>query len=83
MGEIRYVDVYDNEGNVIAQEPYEVSDEELYQEQLAGEMNDVHSQAISALKNWYSLSSAQKDTILKSLVKWALWKDGWLKLGVL
>lgn len=32
MPETRYIDVYDNEGNLIAQESYEVSDEELEQE---------------------------------------------------
>ena len=57
--------------------------EELYQEQLAGEFNAVHEQAILALKNWGSLTLAQKDTILKNLIKWALWKDGWLELGIL
>jgi len=29
MPEIRYIDVYDGQGNLIAQEPYEVSDEQL------------------------------------------------------
>ena len=27
--------------------------------------------------------SSQKDTLLKNLVKWALWKDKWLKFGTL
>lgn len=57
--------------------------ETLYQRQLALEMNSAHEQAIAAYKNWGSLTLAQKDTILKNLVKWALWKDGWLKFGVL
>ena len=69
--------------NIIEQVTAEISDEQLYQEQLAEEFNNVHTQAILALKNWGSLTLAQKDTILKNLVKWALWKDGWLKLGVL
>lgn len=54
-----------------------------YQKQLAAEFNDIHVAAIKALKNWDSLTATQKDTLLKQLVKWALWKDGWLKLGVL
>ena len=87
MPETRYqtIETYDSEGNVINTEqiPYEVSNEELYQEQLNAEFNDIHEKAILALKNWGSLSLAQKDTILKNLTKWALWKDGWLKLGVL
>jgi len=82
MPETRYIEEYEN-GELINRIPYEVSDEELYQEQLAEEFNAVHEQAILALKNWGSLTLAQKDTILKNLIKWALWKDGWLKLGVL
>ncbi len=84
MPETRYVRVYEQgTGILLKEEPYEVSDEQLYLEQLADEFNNVHTQAILALKNWGSLTLAQKDTILKGLVKWALWKDGWLKLGVL
>lgn len=70
-------------GTLTFDEPRPPTDEELYQEQLAGEMNAAHEQAILALKNWGSLTLAQKDTVLKGLVKWALWKDGHLKLGVL
>ena len=69
--------------NVIDTKTRVVSDEELYQEQLAASMNSSHEQAILAYKNWGSLTLAQKDAVLKSLVKWALWKDGWLKLGVI
>ena len=83
MPEIRYIDEYDNQGNVINRIPYEVSDEELYQEQLRKEMNDIHEKAILAYKNWGALDKTQKDTILKGLVKWALWQGGWLKLGTL
>ena len=84
MPENRVVEqVYDGQGNLIETITAEISDEQLYQEQLTLEFNDVHEKAILALKNWNSLTLAQKDTILKNLVKWALWKDGWLKLGVL
>ena len=69
--------------NIIEEITKEIPDEELYQEQLAAEFNDVHDKAILAYKNWGSLTLAQKDTILKNLVKWALWKDGWLHLGTL
>ena len=47
------------------------------------DFNEVHTRAILALKKWSSLTASQKDTILKNLIKGALWKDGWLKLGVL
>lgn len=83
MPEQRSINVY-KDGVLIGVDGYiEVSDEQLYEEQLAAEMNAVHEQAILALKNWDSLTAAQKWVILKGLVKWALWKDGWLKPGVL
>ena len=69
--------------NIIEEITAEISDEELYQEQLEKEFNDVHEKAILALKNWSSLTASQKDTILKNQVKWALWKDGWLHSGTL
>lgn len=78
----RYVDEF-TDGVLVNRVPYEVSDEELYQEALAQEFNDVHEVAIQALQNWGSLTMAQKDTVLKHLVKWALWKDDRLHLGVL
>jgi len=83
MPETRYIRHFDKDGNELEPTPYEVSDEQLYQEQLAKKFNDMHTQAIAALKNWSSLTLAQKDTILKNLVKWALWKDGWLHSGTL
>lgn len=82
MSITRYTEVY-QDGELIAKEPYEVSDEDLYQEKLAKEMNDAHEKAILALKNWDTLTLAQKDAILKGLLKWALWKDERLHLGVL
>jgi len=63
--------------------PTPKTDEQLYLEQLVEEMNAAHDQAILALKNWDNLIPKQKDAVLKSLVKWALWKDEWLKLGTL
>lgn len=71
-------------GSIVeAHVPGQLLPEELYQEQLAVDMNEIHDTAILAYKNWDSLTLAQKDTILKGLVKWALWKDGRLELGVL
>ncbi len=82
MPETRYYREY-TDGVLTLEIPVIISDEQLYQEQLAEEMNSVHDQAILAYKNWGSLTLAQKDDVLKALVKWALWKDGWLKLDVL
>lgn len=61
----------------------EWADEQAYQEQLEEEFNSIHEQAILALKNWDSLTLAQKDTILKNLLKWALYREGRLHVGVL
>lgn len=52
--------------------------DELYQEALRAEFNDIHELAVLALANWDSLNLSQKDTILKHLLKWVLWKEGWL-----
>ena len=81
MPKTRYTEEYDGKGNLVNKIPYEVSDEQLYQEQLDKEFNDAHKSAILALKNWSRLTLAQKDTILKNLIKWVLWKDGSLHLG--
>lgn len=70
-------------GTLTFVEPVPKTAEELYQEQLASEFNEIHERALLAYKNWSSLTLVQKDAILKNLVKWVLWKDGWLKLGVL
>lgn len=68
---------------VEAHVPGQLTPEELYQEQLNQDMNEIHDKAILALNNWDALTPEQKDAVLKGLVKWALWKDGRLKLGVL
>ncbi|MBA7693753.1 hypothetical protein ES703_102342 [subsurface metagenome] len=62
----------------IALVPPPPTEDELYQEQLRAEFNDVHELAVLALANWDSLNLSQKDTILKHLLKWVLWKEGWL-----
>ena len=51
MPEIRYIHEY-TDGLLVNRIPCEVSDEQLYQEQLAEEFNSVHTQAIQALNNW-------------------------------
>lgn len=68
---------------VFTDTPTPPTDEQLYQEQLTQEFNDKHTTAIQALNNWDSLTVSQKDTLLKNILKWALWKDGRLTLGVL
>lgn len=41
MPEIRYREVYDNKGNIIAREPYVVSDEELERERLMNRKDEI------------------------------------------
>lgn len=44
----------------------------------AQEMNDTHVQLLNALAHWDNLTLAQKDAILKHLVRYRLWKEGQL-----
>lgn len=39
---------------------------------LAHHLNDKHTKAVTAWRNWDRLSTAQKDTILKNLLWYAL-----------
>jgi len=78
MPELRPINVYDH-GVLVGVDGYEqVSDEQLRQEEINRQMNDAHTAARAALANWANLTLAQKDSILKNLVRWALWKDGFL-----
>jgi len=62
MAETRYVDVF-KDGKLIAQEPYEVSDEELAEEAEAGEIEQIKDTLDSIT------TAAQAITVLKKLVK--------------
>lgn len=42
MPKIRYVEVYDGQGNLIAQEPYEISDEQLEAEANQARIEELH-----------------------------------------
>lgn len=79
MPEIREVEtVYDRQGNVVETVMGEISDEQLHQEALAQEFNDGHIAALAAVNNWSQVTTKQKDTLLKQLVRYALWKEGYL-----
>ena len=41
MPEIRYIETYDNQGNVVETTSYEVSDEELEREQAEGDLEEL------------------------------------------
>lgn len=72
MPETRYIKEFDNQGNLINQIPYEVSDEQLLIEQLGAESNSYHTLAVQAYNGWASLTAAQKDKILKFLLGYYL-----------
>lgn len=78
MPKTRYIDVYDNQGNLIAQEPYEVSDAELVQEALNRHFNDIHVTALAFYADWDSVTLQQKDRIVRELLGYVLWKEGYL-----
>lgn len=46
---------------------------------LQHHMNEKHIQGLQAWRNWSSLTAAQKDTILKNLLWWALAREGYLE----
>uniref|UniRef100_A0A6M3K909 Uncharacterized protein n=1 Tax=viral metagenome TaxID=1070528 RepID=A0A6M3K909_9ZZZZ len=78
MPETRYIREY-TDGELSSEVPYEVSDEQLRKEELDHQFNEVHAVVgLLAYNNWGSVTSAQKDTVLKNILGWALWKDGWL-----
>ena len=85
--ETRYIEEYDGQGNVINRIPYEVSDEELLQEQLAEKFNSGHEDLVRLIKNWPTMNKAQKaeasDRFVPYCAEWMLWKDGRLHLGIL
>ena len=50
MPEIRYIEEYDNKGNIINKTPYEVSDEELGREQAEETISELSALADEDLK---------------------------------
>jgi len=83
MASTTRIELHDGNGQRIGYDEQEVSDDAAYQLELSQEMNDVHAQAVTALNNWGSLTAAQRSIILKNLVKWALYADHYLHLGML
>jgi len=50
MPEIRYIEEYDNKGNIINKTPYEVSDEEVEREQAEETISELSALADEDLK---------------------------------
>ncbi len=63
MPEIRYIEHYDTEGNLIEREPYEVSDEQLEREEAERTMDEL-----STVKDT-DLTVPQAAKFLKALAK--------------
>lgn len=78
MAEIRSVKVYQDGVFIGEEDYYEVSDEELHQEALAAEFNDKTHQGLLDYNDWDSLKPAKKDTVLKNLLGFILYKEGML-----
>lgn len=69
MPETRYVEEYDNEGNVINRIPYEVSDEQLHLENLEKENNEAHMLLLQAYRNFDTLTAAQVKQVVRALLR--------------
>lgn len=68
MPETRYIEEYDNQGNIINRIPYEVSDAELAIEAVEAETSEANDNALIAYQNFGNLTLAQKNRILKGLL---------------
>ena len=75
-------ETYDQLGNVVdlVEIPYTPTEEAQADQDLA--MNEIHDAAINALRAWSTLTLAQKDAVLRGLVRWALYKDNLLPLDL-
>ena len=63
---------YDIRGNELPPVTIEISEAEAELTELTDECNEEHEKAMKALKNWKNLTPAQKDDLLKLLVKFYL-----------
>lgn len=61
---MRQISTYKN-GVLVSRAPIEVSDEELYQEEIARQANDSIHRIKAAFDNWDSLTAAQKREVVK------------------
>lgn len=69
MPETRYVEEYDNDGNVINRIPYVVSDEELYMEAREKGSNDASHRIRDNFDDWDTLSNTAKREALKDALE--------------
>jgi hypothetical protein len=69
MTETRYIEEYDGQGNVLNRIPYTVDDITLKVEALAHAGNEQHLELVRAYKNWATLTTAQKETVLKAMLR--------------
>ena len=78
MSQIRYWEEYEQgTGRLLRRVPYEVSDAQFQAEaDEVATRSDLLDRGRQALANWASLTAAQKDTVLKALLRYVLWKEG-------
>lgn len=69
MPETRYMRNFDKDGNELESTSYEISDEQVYFEKISQECNEQHTQMLKAYRNYDSLTAAQKDQLLKALLR--------------
>lgn len=67
MAEIRYNDRYEN-GVLVEQIPYTVSDEELALEAIETEIGPQNDQALANFQNWDTLTPPERMAIVKFLL---------------
>lgn len=60
---------FDIDGNELEPTYIEISDEEVAFDQLENESNEAHIPLLRAYRNYDSLTVAQKDQILKALLR--------------
>jgi hypothetical protein len=75
MSETRYIEEYEN-CKLIRKIPYTVPDEQVENENHGRDFLDFKQLARQALTNWATLTAAQKDAVLKNLLKYVLWHEG-------
>ena len=64
----RFIEEYQG-GVVVARVPYEVSDGELAVEAVEAETAQANDQALTVYQGWAGLTLAQKDRVLKILLR--------------
>ena len=60
--------VFDRNGNIVEEEEFEISDDEILVRELAEECNAKHTQMMANYRNWDNLNEQEKREIIKFLI---------------